>query len=105
MITLRPSLIGNGEMQCENAFVSPRVVRDALVRRFRLVPLEESGSYLSYKLPRYFRLYGGPIVWPQASLHILISRDGPRTTLSWRFRWPEYYLPPTWLLGVLCLFL
>ncbi len=101
MVALRGSLTGSGTVRCEDAFISSRIVHDALARRFRLVPIEESSHYVAYKLPRYFRLYGGPVFWPQASVHILLSKEASRTTVSWQFRWPEYGLLLVWFVVAL----
>jgi hypothetical protein len=47
------------------------------LRHSLLVPIQETSHSLSYKLPRYVRLYGFPIIWPQASVHIFAGDCTP----------------------------
>ena len=90
-MSLRQFINGSGELHFEGAFLSPRIVKEALQKRFRLVPIEESSSHLRYKIVRFFRLYGGPAIFPQARIDITIRKDNSRSSLYWHFAWPEYY--------------
>ena len=90
-MSLRQFINGSGELHFEGAFLSPRIVKEALEKRFRLVPIEESSSHLRYKIVRFFRLYGGPAIFPQARIDITIRKDNSRSSLYWHFVWPEYY--------------
>lgn len=85
-----------GEIQFKEAFLSPRLVREALEGRFHLAPIEETRTHLRYKLIRFFRIYGGPMVWPQAEIDITIRKNRDRYALYWHFFWPEYYLLLLW---------
>ena len=85
-----------GELHFKAAFLSPRLIREALDNQFRLATLEETNTHLRYKIIRFFRLYGGPIIWPQAEIDITMRRNGDRYTLFWYFFWPEYYLLLLW---------
>jgi hypothetical protein len=83
---------GSGELQFDEAFLSPRIVREALEKSFRLVVIEESAHQLRGKIVRYARIYAAPVLWPNATIRILFHREGAHFRLSWRFRWPDYYL-------------
>jgi len=85
-----------GEIHFHDAFLSPRLVREALEKRFRLVPVQETSTHLRLKIIRLFRLYGGPMIWPQAQIDITLRKDGDGYTLSWYFYWPEYYALLLW---------
>lgn len=85
-----------GEIHFKDAFLSPPLVREALEGRFQLAPIEETRTHLRYKLIRFFRIYGDPMVWPQAEIDVTVSRNGDRYTLYWYFFWPEYYLLLLW---------
>jgi len=85
-----------GEIHFQSAFLSPRLIREALESRFRLAPIEETNTHLRFKIIRFLRIYGGPMIWPQAEIDIPIRRNGDRHTLYWHFFWPEYYLLLLW---------
>jgi hypothetical protein len=91
-MSLRQFIDGSGELHFEDSFLSPRIVKEALEKRFRLVVIEESTSHLRYKIIRFFRLYGGPAIFPQARIDITIRKDNFRSSLYWYFIWPEYYV-------------
>jgi hypothetical protein len=94
-----------GELHFKEAFLSPRLIREALERWFRLATIEETSTHLRYKIIRFLRLYGGPMFWPQAEIDITIRRIGDICTLYWHFFWPEYYLLLLWpiLFGLVAL--
>jgi hypothetical protein len=85
-----------GEIQFQNAFLSPRLIRKALESRFRLAPIEVTSTHLRFRIIRFLRLYGGPMIWPQAEIDITIRRHENSYTLYWYFFWPEYYLLLLW---------
>ena len=91
-MSLKQFFNGSGELHFENSFLSPRIVKEALERRFRLVAIEESTSHLQYKIIRFIRLYGGPAIFPQARIDITIHKENSRSSLYWHFIWPEYYV-------------
>jgi hypothetical protein len=91
---------GSGELHFEDVFLSPRIVKEALEKKFRLVTIDESSSHVRYIIIRLFRLYGGPWFFPQERIVITISRDNSRFSLYWRFIWPEYYV---WLTSFIIL--
>jgi hypothetical protein len=94
---------GSGGLQFDEAFLSPRIVREALEKRFRLVVIEETAHQLRGKFVRYARIYGAPVFWPHPTIRILIHREGLRCRVSWHFHWSDYYM--LLLLPVLALFM
>ena len=71
-MSFKQFMSGSGELRFEGVFLSPRIVEEALEKKFSLVPLEESSRYVRYKIVRYFRIYGGPWIFPQARIDITI---------------------------------
>ncbi len=94
-----------GEIHFHDAFLSPRLVKEALEIRFRLVTVQETSTHLRLKIIRLFRLYGGPMIWPQAQIDITLRKDDNAYTLYWYFYWPEYYSLLLWpvLFGLVAL--
>lgn len=91
-MSLKQFVDGSGELRFKDAFLSPRVLKKALAKRFRLVVVEETPHGLRCKIVRYGRLHGAPVLWSHPTLHLRIRRDGFHSTLSWSFRWPDYYM-------------
>jgi hypothetical protein len=102
-MSLQQFVDGSGEIQFKEAFLSPRIVREALETRFRVVVIEETAHQLRGKIVRYARLYAAPVFWLHPTIRILISREGVCCRLSWNFRWPDYYM--LLLVPVLAIFL
>lgn len=79
------------ELQLEGAFVSLRLVREALEHHFRLIIKEERQHYLCCTMVRYGWLYASPLFWLQPTLHLHFRNAGSRSVLSWHFsRLPLY---------------
>ncbi len=91
-MSLRQFINGSGELHFESVFLSPRIMKEALEKKFRLVTIEESPHHVQYKIIRLFRLYGGPAPLPQARIDITIRKDNSHLFLYWYFVWPEYYV-------------
>ncbi len=85
-------LNGSGEIHFQGVFLSPRLVKEALEKKFILRTVEESTHHARYKVIRLFRLYGGPAIFPQAKIDITIQKDNSHSSLYWHFIWPEYYV-------------
>jgi hypothetical protein len=85
-----------GELHFVDTFVSQRLVKEALGNLFHIVPMEESSTHFRLKIIRFLRLYGGPMIWPQAKIDITLRKQGSGYILSWYFHWPEYYLLLIW---------
>lgn len=52
--------------------------------------LEETALEQKYKIVRFARLYGGPFVYPSATVNFSINRTD--NTVICKFVWPEWYL-------------
>ncbi len=91
-VSLKEFLTGSGELHFQDIFLSPRIVRAGLQRKFWLVTIEESPHHGRYKIIRLLRLYGGPAIFPQARIDITIRKQDGRSSLYWYFVWPEYYV-------------
>ena len=91
-MSFRQFLDGSGELHFQGVFLSPRLVREALEKKFKLVTMEESAHHARYKIIRLFRLYGGPAIFPQAKIAITIHKNNSYSSLYWHFIWPEYYV-------------
>ncbi len=91
-MSLRQFINGSGELHFEGVFLSPRIIKEALEKRFRLVTIVEFPHHVQYKIIRLFRLYRGPAIFPQARIDIAIRKDNSHSSLYWHFIWPEYYV-------------
>ena len=91
-MSVRDFLSGSGELHFQNTFVSPRLVREALQKKYWLVTIEESAHHGRYKIIRLLRLYGGPALFPQARIDITIRKHNGQSSLYWHFVWPEYWV-------------
>ena len=78
------------EICLADKFLSPRIVKDALKNKFNIAVIEERTNYLKVRLIRLARLYGGPCIWPQATVEIWIKNQDDK--LIYEFFWPEYFL-------------
>ena len=76
------------EIHLEDKFLSPRIVKDALGKKFNVTVLDERSNYIKIRLIRLARLYGFPFIWPQASVKIWIRNEDEK--LIYEFFWPEY---------------
>lgn len=85
-------ITGSGSLVVEDKFISMRLVKEALTKKYRLRILEESADHIKCKIIRYARLYGAPILFPTPTLTLDIKRESEKTMLNYDFRWPEYYL-------------
>ncbi len=91
-MSFRQLINGSGELHFEGVSLSPRIMKEALDKRFKLVTIEESPHHVQYKIIRLFRLYGGPALLPQARIDITMPKDNSHSSLYWYFVWPEYYV-------------
>ena len=72
----------------EDKFLSTRIVKNALEKKFNVSVLNERSNYIKIRLIRLARLYGFPFIWPQASIEIWIRNEDDK--LIYEFFWPEY---------------
>ncbi len=83
-------LSGNCKIDMQNSFVSPRIIREKIENNFKLVVAEETTSKQKYKIVRFARLYGGPFVYPSATVSFSINKS--ENSVTCQFFWPEWYL-------------
>ena len=83
-------ITGNGEVILKDKFISVRLIVAALEKEFRLKVIEESPKSIKFKIVRFARIYGAPVIWPSASLSIVF--DNENDTINYRFNWPDYYM-------------
>jgi len=88
MTSLHNFLTGNGEVYLLNKFLSARLLKEALDKKFNVLIVEETPAYIKFRIIRWIRLYGAPFIWPQASIRIWI--DNKNDKLIFKFFWPEY---------------
>ena len=69
-------------------FLSPRVVKDVLGKKFNVSVIDEGPNYIKFRIIRFARLYGFPFIWPQASIEVWIKNETDK--LIYKFFWPEY---------------
>ena len=82
-------LTGNDQVNLSDKFLSPRLVKDAIGKKFNIRIIEERPDYIKFRIIRFARLYGAPFIWPQASIEVCI--DNENDTLIYKFFWPEYF--------------
>lgn len=88
MRSFRNLFAGNGEVYLPDKFLSPRLVKEALDKKFNVIIVEETPDYIKFKIIRFIRLYGAPFIWPQASIKVWIDNENDK--LIFKFFWPEY---------------
>ena len=91
-MSMKEFFTGSGSLAFDERFVSVRIVKDALDRTFKLRILKESTTRIKCKIIRSFRLYGGPVWWPNATMDLVIKKEGRMTRVYYDFKWPEYYM-------------
>ena len=85
-------ITGSGSLIYDDNFVSIRLLKEALLKKYRLAILEESATHIKCKIIRYARLYGAPILFPNPTLTLIIKRETEKTIVHYDFQWQEYYL-------------
>jgi len=88
MRSFRNFFTGKGEVCLPDRFLSPRLVKAALDKKFNVIIVEETSDYIKFKIIRFIRLYGAPFIWPQASIRVWIDNENDK--LIFKFFWPEY---------------
>jgi hypothetical protein len=79
-----------GEVNLGDKFLSPRIVKDTLGKSFNVSVVDERSNYIKLRIVRLARLYGFPVIWPQASIAIWIKNENDK--LIYEFFWPEYLI-------------
>lgn len=88
----------NSKINIKGSFLSPRIIRESLEQKFKIVPIEESPQKMRYKIVRFARLYGAPVIYPSCQLTIVVNKDIGVMTYS--FIWPEWIMVMLTALGL-----
>ncbi len=81
-------LFEKGEIHLGDKFLSVRLVKEILEKKFNVRVINERSNYIKLRIIRLARLYGFPFIWPQASIEIWIKNENGK--LIYKFFWPEY---------------
>jgi len=77
-----------GEVFLKDKFLSTRLIRETLEKKFTVRVLDEGPNYIKFRIIRFGRLYGFPFIWPQASIEVWFKNETDK--LIYKFFWPEY---------------
>lgn len=88
---LRDFFHGSGRIVLKEKFVSLRLVREALERKFTIRILEETPSRLRCKVVRFTRLYGAPVPFPNPSLEVTFKNDRAESLINYNVTIYDYY--------------
>ena len=80
----------NGKINVKGSFLTPRLIRESLEKHFRVVPIDESPNIMRYKIVRFARLYGAPVIYPSPQLSIVVNKD--TVEMTYNFVWPEWIM-------------
>jgi hypothetical protein len=89
---IKKLVIENGEMDFKGKFISVRILKEALVSRFRLKVLEESSKCLSCKIFRMARLFGGPMPFPNPVFNFEVLDENDSLKIRYEFISYDYIL-------------
>ena len=78
-----------GEVFLKDKFLSPRLIKEILERKFTVRVVDEGPNYIKFRIIRFSRLYGFPFVWPQSSVEFWVNNE--TDSLVFKFFWPEYF--------------
>ncbi len=91
-MNLKQLIIENGEIDFSQEFISLRILKESLLKQFRFKVLEESNRYVSFKVLRMLRLFGGPMPFPNPTFNIDIIEDKGNFKITYEFISYDYYL-------------
>ena len=91
-MSLRDFLHGGGTLLVEDKFLSLRIVREALERKFKIVVIEETSKYIKCKIVRFARLYGFPVPFPNPTLEVTFRNQSSGSSIKYLFTCYDYYL-------------
>ena len=89
---LRDFFHGSGQIVLHDKFLSLRLVKETLEKKFRIRVLEESSSHLKCKIVRFTRLYGVPVFFPNPTLELTFKNENQESTIHYNFTCYDYYL-------------
>lgn len=85
-------ITGSAPISLDDKFVSIRLIKEAIQKKYRLTVLEESPTHMKCKIIRYARLYAAPFFFLNATAQFDIKRETDSDTLLINYSWPDYYL-------------
>jgi len=91
-MSIRDFFHGGGRITFENQFVSLRLIKEALGKKYTIQILDESTNGLSCKVTRYVRLYAAPMPFPNPSVEVWFKNEGNETVIDYRITDYDYYL-------------
>jgi len=91
-MSIRDFFHGGGRIISENQFVSLRLIKEALEKKFTLRILEESTHGLRCKVTRYVRLFAAPMLFPNPALEVSFNNDEHETVINYRIIDYDYYI-------------
>jgi hypothetical protein len=89
-MSVKQFLNGSGQIYFADRFISVRLIREALEKHFKLRIIHESPNKAQYKIIRYVRIYGAPILFPHPTLNLNIDTEYDR--VDYDFFWSDYYI-------------
>jgi hypothetical protein len=90
--TITNLITSSGSLLLDHEFISVRLIKEAVQKKYRLIVLEESPTHMKCKIIRYARFYGAPMVFPNPSVQFVIKKQPEGNTLLIDYHWPDYYL-------------
>jgi hypothetical protein len=89
---IRDFFQGSGSVKFKDKFVSLRLVREALERKFAIRVLEETPSRLRCKVTRFTRLYAAPVPFPNPLLEVTFHNEQDGSTVNYKVTSYDYYM-------------
>jgi hypothetical protein len=89
---IRDFFHGIGTIAFKDKFVSLRLVREALERKFTIRILEETPTGLRCKITRFTRLYAAPVPFPNPTLAVTFHNGPDGTTVNYKVTSYDYYM-------------
>lgn len=91
-MSIRDFFHGGGIIVAENQFISLRLVKECLEKKFTIQVLEETPHRLRCKIIRFVRLYAAPIPYPNPSLEVSIQNERDEAVINYRITDYDYYI-------------
>lgn len=86
-LTIKEIFHGGGKLTAKGQIVSIGLIEEGLKKKFTIRILEETPHRLRCKVYRYFRLYGGPIIFPNHSLEVSLQIEPNQVIINYSKQW------------------
>ena len=103
-MSFRDFFHGSGKITFKNQFLSLRLIKEKLEKKFTIRILEESSSGFKCKVVRLWRLYGFPVFFPNPTLEISFKNENQESTIYYIVTCYDYYIVAISALLLLILF-